>query len=164
MNLGQGGMIQEGIMALHLELASPLTQEARALIQESDRFAQALYPAESNHLVDAEELALPHALFCIARLEGEAVGCGAAILKPEGYAEIKRMFVREHARGRRVGYHILLFLEDQLRQRGIQVARLETGIYNDDAIRLYEKMGYVRIPPFGDYWDDPLSVFYEKQL
>jgi putative acetyltransferase len=164
MNCVEMDTSQKEIMALSLALASPLTQEARRLIQESDHFAQALYPAESNHLVDARELASADALFCIARLQGEAVGCGAAILKPEGYAEIKRMFVHERARGQRVGYRILLFLEEQLRQRGIQIARLETGIYNHDAIRLYEKMGYVRIPPFGDYWDDPLSVFYEKQL
>lgn len=151
-------------MAVTIELASPLLPEAGELIRESDAVAQALYPAESNHLVDADALAQPHVIFCVARLEGVIIGCGAAVLKPEGYAEIKRMFVRQAARGYGVGRQILAFLEDQVRGRGVGVTRLETGVYSHEAIRLYEQMGYVKIGPFADYWDDPLSVFYEKQL
>ena len=90
-----------------IELASPLLPEVGELIRASDAYAQALYPAESNHLVDIESLAQPHVIFCVARPEGEIVGCGAAVLAPEGYAEIKRMFVHEAARGHGVGRRIL---------------------------------------------------------
>ncbi|GIK75662.1 MAG: N-acetyltransferase [Chloroflexota bacterium] len=151
-------------MAVTIELASPLLPEVSELIRESDAVAQALYPAESNHLVGVDSLAQPHMIFCVARLDGGIVGCGAAVLKPEGYAEIKRMFVREAVRGHGVGRQILAFLEDQVRRRAVTLTRLETGVYSYDAIRLYERMGYVKIGPFADYWDDPLSVFYEKQL
>ena len=147
-----------------IEQASPLLPEVRELIRASDAYAQALYPAESNHLVDVESLAQPHVIFCVARQDDAIVGCGAAVLKPEGYAELKRMFVAEAARGHGVGRQLLAFLEEQVRQRGVMLTRLETGVYSHDAIRLYERMGYVKIEPFGDYWDDPLSVFYEKQL
>ena len=147
-----------------IELASPLLPEVGELIRASDAYAQALYPAESNHLVDIESLAQPHVIFCVARREGEIAGCGAAVLQPEGYAEIKRMFVREAARGHGVGRQVLAFLEAQVSGRGIALTRLETGIYSHDAIRLYERMGYVKIGPFAGYWDDPLSVFYEKRL
>lgn len=149
---------------IKVELASPLLPEVGELIRESDAYAQALYPAESNHLVNVDALAQPHVIFCVARLDGGIVGCGAAVLKPEGYAEIKRMFVREAVRGHGVGRQILAFLEDQVRRRAVTLTRLETGVYSYDAIRLYERMGYVKIGPFADYWDDPLSVFYEKQL
>jgi hypothetical protein len=44
------------------------------------------------------------------------------------------------------------------------VLRLETGIYQLEAIGLYERCGFQRIPPFGDYKADPLSVFFEKRL
>jgi putative acetyltransferase len=152
------------MMMITIELASPLLPEVGELIRASDDYAQALYPAESNHLVDIASLAQPHVIFCIARLEGEIVGCGAAVLAPEGYAEIKRMFVHEAARGHGVGRRILTFLEKQVQQRGVTVTRLETGVYSHDAIRLYERLGYVKIGPFADYWDDPLSVFYEKRL
>lgn len=151
-------------MAVTIELASPLLPEVSELIRESDAVAQALYPAESNHLVGVDSLAQPHVIFCVARLDGGIVGCGAAVLKPEGYAEIKRMFVRKAVRGHGVGRQILAFLEDQVRRREVTLTRLETGVYSYDAIRLYERMGYVKIGPFADYWDDPLSVFYEKQL
>ena len=43
----------------------------------------------------------PHVRFFVARLDGEAVGCGGVALF-EGFAEVKRMYVREAARGRGV--------------------------------------------------------------
>jgi putative acetyltransferase len=149
---------------VEIELASPLLSEVSELIRESDAYAQALYPPESNHLVDIDALAQPHVIFCVVRMGGKVVGCGAAVLKAEGYAEFKRMFVREAARGLGAGRQMLAFLEEQVRQQGVGVTRLETGVYSHDAIRLYERMGYTKIGPFADYWDDPLSVFYEKQL
>lgn len=33
-----------------------------------------------------------------------------------------------------------------------------------EAIALYERAGFVRCAPFGEYRDDPLSIFMEKQL
>jgi putative acetyltransferase len=42
--------------------------------------------------------------------------------------------------------------------------RLETGIKQEPAIRLYESAGFRRRGPFGSYRDDPLSVFMEKPL
>ena len=151
-------------MAVVIELASPLLPEVGALIRASDAYAASLYPAESNHLVDVESLAQPNVIFCVARLDEAIAGCGAAVLMPEGYAEIKRMFVHEMARGHGVGRQILAFLEDHLRRRGVGVARLETGVHSHEAIGLYARMGYVKIGPFADYWDDPLSVFFEKRL
>lgn len=151
-------------MAVVIELASPLLPEVGALIRASDAYSASLYPAESNHLVDIDTLAQPNVLFCVARLNDAIAGCGAAVLMPEGYAEIKRMFVYETSRGHGLGRQILAFLEDHLRRRGVSVVRLETGVHSYEAIRLYARMDYVRIGPFADYWDDPLSVFYEKQL
>ncbi len=147
-----------------VELASPLLPEVALLFAESDAHAQALYPPESNHLVDAATLAQPQVLFCVARRAGEVIGCGAAVVQPEGYAEIKRMFVRAPARGQGVGRQILAFLEEQLCLRQIGLARLETGIDSPEALGLYASMGYARTPPFAGYSEDPLSVFYAKEL
>jgi putative acetyltransferase len=41
---------------------------------------------------------------------------------------------------------------------------LETGIYQPEALGLYERAGYVRRDPFGDYAPDPMSVFMQKTL
>ena len=46
----------------------------------------------------------------------------------------------------------------------ITLLRLETGIYQREAIGLYERLGLYRIPSFGTYIDDLLSVYYEKRL
>jgi ribosomal protein S18 acetylase RimI-like enzyme len=55
-------------------------------------------------------------------------------------------------------------LETYARERGVGLLRLETGIYQSEAIGLYERMGFRSIPPFGEYREDPLSRFYEKQI
>jgi ribosomal protein S18 acetylase RimI-like enzyme len=47
---------------------------------------------------------------------------------------------------------------------GVLLLRLETGIYQREAIGLYERMGFYQIPPFGPYTADPLSLCYEKRL
>ena len=38
------------------------------------------------------------------------------------------------------------------------------GIHQAAAIRLYERVGFQRIPPFGAYVEDLLSLFYEKRI
>jgi hypothetical protein len=46
----------------------------------------------------------------------------------------------------------------------VDLLRLETGIHQAAAIRLYEGLGFQRIPPFGPYTEDPLSRCYEKRI
>ena len=69
-----------------------------------------------------------------------------------------------YRRGNGLAKLIMCELEAHLKQRGIGVARLETGIYQPEAIGLYEKLGYEIRGPFGAYKPDPLSVFMEKRL
>jgi ribosomal protein S18 acetylase RimI-like enzyme len=55
-------------------------------------------------------------------------------------------------------------LADCAQERGIKVLRLETGIYQVEAIGLYERYGFQRRPPFGEYKIDPMSLYFEKAL
>ncbi len=55
-------------------------------------------------------------------------------------------------------------LEAWLLENNIPLARLETGIYQKEALSLYKRRSYTEIDPFGDYAVDPLSVFMEKKL
>jgi putative acetyltransferase len=55
-------------------------------------------------------------------------------------------------------------LEELAIESGYATVRLETGVYQPEAIKLYERKGFVRRGPFGEYTDDPLSLCYEKQL
>jgi ribosomal protein S18 acetylase RimI-like enzyme len=80
------------------------------------------------------------------------------------YGEIKRMYVRPQFRGLGLARLMLDHLAGYARAQGVGLLRLETGIYQGEAIRLYEGMGFRSIPPFGEYREDPLSRFYEKQV
>ena len=87
------------------------------------------------------------------------MGCGADLLERDGTAEIKSMFVTPGARGRDIGRRVLEAIEATVRGR-VGTLRLETGVKQRPAIRLYETAGFRRRGPFGSYRDDPLSVFY----
>ena len=143
---------------------TPDQPEVRAMLEQLDAYCAALYPAESNHLMDIASLLQDGVLFLVARdVEGRAVGC-AALVRREGYGEIKRMFVDPARRGGGTGRQLLEQLTMFARMSGLQVLRLETGIHQPEAIGLYERAGFVRCAPFGDYQPDPLSLFMEKSL
>ena len=142
----------------------PADPRARRLIGELDRLQLSLYPAESNHLDPVETLAGDDVTFLAAFVADEVIGCGAVKRMHGRYGEIKRMYVEPCARGCGVGRALIEALESTLLRCGIRLVRLETGVRQPEALALYERCGYVRIPPFGDYPDDPLSVFFEKRL
>ena len=148
---------------------APSDPRARRLIGMLDRLQISLYPAESNHLDPVESLEHDDATFLAVFVAGEAVGCGAVKRMPPShtsprYGEIKRMYVSPEVRGCGIGGALLDALESSLVSHGVVIARLETGVRQPDALALYEGHGYVRVPPFGEYVEDPLSVFYEKRL
>ncbi len=134
------------------------------LIAELDGYLSALYSPEQNHLLSAEVLLQPEVTFVVARAEGSVLGCGAIVRRGREYIEVKRMFVRPGNRGRRIGERILRHLEELGRKEGFALARLETGIRQPEALRLYERAGYRAIPAFGDYAPSGLSVFMERAL
>ena len=149
---------------LEIRPEPPRQPDVIALLEASDAAAQALYPPESNHLLDVSSLEKPIVRFFVARRAGTAIGCGAIVPAPDGTAEIKRMFVAEAARGTGAAAALIATLEAAARAEGATALRLETGIHSHAALRLYERHGFARRGPFADYWDDPLSVFMEKPL
>ena len=150
----------------HVEIRpeDPRQPDVRALLRQSDDYLQALYPAESNHLVSADVLATHQAVFLAARRNGELLGSIAFLVIVPGHAEMKRMFVRAEARGLGLGRRLLNTLEQTARDRGITRISLETGFKQSEAISLYRACGYQDCPPFADYTDDPLSLFMTKSL
>jgi putative acetyltransferase len=143
---------------------TPDQPEVRDMLARLDAYCAALYPAESNHLMDVASLLRDGVLFLVARdVDGSAVGC-AALVDRDGYGEVKRMFVDERRRGLGTGRKLLDHLAMFARMAGLGILRLETGIHQPEAIGLYERAGFVRRAPFGDYAEDPLSIFMEKQL
>ena len=134
------------------------------MIDELDALLEPLYPRESRHGYSVEKLLAEGVAFFLIRVNGVPAGCGAVKLIDGEYAEIKRMYVRPQFRGTGLARSMLRHLSDYAQAQGIELLRLETGIYQPDAIGLYERAGFRLIPPFGEYREDPLSRFYEKRL
>jgi putative acetyltransferase len=114
--------------------------------------------------VPADELKQPNIVFLLAWLDAEAVGCGALVDHAGEYGELKRIYVRPACRRAGVGRAILGELFSQARSRGLRVLRLETGNAQPEALAMYERAGFRRRGPFGDYREDPLSLFMELEL
>lgn len=151
-------------MSILIAPERPDTPEAVALIDELEATLAPFYPAESRHGYNVEKLLQQGVSFFVARYEGAAAACGGVQFYDADYAEVKRMYVRPQFRGRGLAKRLLDHLAAHSLANGIAILRLETGVHQVEAIGLYERYGFQRIGPFGEYWDDPLSVFFEKRL
>ncbi len=153
---------------VRIELASNATDEVRLLIGELEAVLAAEYPPEQRHGLAVDAIFQRHVRFFLARHHGAAVGCGGVALFP-GFAEVKRMYVRESARGQGVADAILVRIEAEARSAGLSLLRLETGTRQIAAMRLYARMGFRACAAFGDYARMAPnaiagSVFLEKRV
>lgn len=142
---------------------APDQPDVVALIRALDAFHSDLYPAESNHFLDLEAMKAPSVSFIVARRDGRAVGCGALLRDVRGFAEIKRMYVLPETRGHGLGRKLLDHLISLADAEGIRTLRLETGVHNREALGLYRALGFTERGPFGDYAEDPNSIFMERR-
>lgn len=151
-------------MTVTIAEARPDSADASELILELETLLEPLYPSESRHGYSVEKLLREGVAFFVIRDNGKLAGCGGVQLFGSAYGEVKRMYVRQGFRGRGLGRAMLDHLGVYTQARGVTLLRLETGIHQAEAIRLYESAGFHRIPPFGAYRDDPNSRYYEKSL
>jgi GNAT superfamily N-acetyltransferase len=115
--------------------------------------------------IAAGEFDPPRGAFLVAWLDGEPAGCvGWRSRRPDGEAELKRMWVALHARRRGVAKALLAAVEDSARAAGRTRMVLETGVAQPEAMALYAASGYALIPNFGHYADSPLSRSYARDL
>ena len=153
---------------VRIELALTATDEVRLLVGELETVLAAEYPPEQRHGLALDAIFQPHVRFFLARRQGVAVGCGGVALFPD-YAEVKRMYVHHTARGQGVADALLARIEQEVRGSGISVLRLETGVHQIAAMRLYVRTGFRECPAFGAYASMvpqaiATSVFLEKRV
>ena len=148
---------------LTIKQVDPTQIEVMHLIEQLDEYQSSLYPPESNHLDSIDALSKSNAFFVAAYIDSIICGIGSVKLIDD-YGEVKRVYVPSNQRGKGIAQAIMKELESYLVSQAVTYARLETGILQKEAIQLYEKLGYYRIDPFGEYTEDPLSVFLEKKL
>jgi putative acetyltransferase len=154
-------------MSITIHPEQPNTEDAVRLIEELEEILSPMYPEESRHGYSIEKLIEQKVHFFVIRHKGEAAGCAGIQFFENGdttYGEVKRMYIRPSFRGLGLAKLALKQLEETAAARGVEILRLETGIHQAEAVGLYERYGFNRIGPFGDYWDDPLSIYFEKRV
>lgn len=154
-------------MPATIAIEPAVQDDVRGFVEELNAFLLPLSPPEFQFGLTVEQMAGPDTIVFIARGEdGAALAMGALTVHADGLGEVKRMYVRPEARGRRLGIAILDAISHEAIKRGVVALVLETGNTGDmaDAFRLYERYGFTQRGAFHDYPDSGHSRFYEKKL
>jgi putative acetyltransferase len=145
------------------DLSRPAIHE---LLNEHLRDMRALSPPESVHALDLEKLRRPEITFWSAWEGDVLLGCAALLELDRRHGEVKSMRTPEKRRRTGAARALLLHIVETARVRGYERLSLETGSMAAfaPAHRLYESAGFTHTGPFGDYVDDPNSVFMTLTL
>jgi GNAT superfamily N-acetyltransferase len=100
----------------------------------------------------------------IAYENDKPIGCGAIKEYAPAIAEIKRMYTSPDCRGKGIATQILVDLEKWAKELSFEKCILETGKRQSEAVELYKKNGYQRIPNYGQYAGIENSLCFEKEL
>ena len=92
------------------------------------------------------------------------ISCGAIREYSPTTMEVKRMYTIPGQRGKGLATKVLNELEKWASELSYQKCILETGWRQPDAIWLYEKNGYSRIPNYGKYAGIANSVCFENEI
>ncbi len=151
---------------MKIELDDLSSPDIRSLLDEHFRNMHEVSPRDSVHAFDIDRLRGPDITFWSARDGSELLGCGALRELDRSHAEIKSMRTSSTRRRAGIGRAILAHIVEVARSRGYERLSLETGSMDAfiPARTLYESYGFRHCAPFGDYVDDPNSVFMTMRL
>ena len=141
-------------------------EDVRALLSQHFTEMRAGSPPSACHVLPVDGLKVPEIRFITLREHGVLLGCGALKQLEAGHGEVKSMRTADGALGRGIGKALLDHLVESARSEGITRLSLETGSTEQFAAanRLYEREGFERCGPFGDYADTPFTRFFTKEI
>ena len=153
---------------ISVELVQSATDDVCVLVGELDQILSAEYVPQQRHGLALDAIFKLNIRLFLARLNGVAAGCGGLALFAD-FAEVKRMYLRDVARGRGVAQALPARIEREARDAGLVLLRLETGERQIAAFRFYQRAGFRICVPFGVYAEMApqavaTSVFLQKQL
>jgi DNA-binding MarR family transcriptional regulator/GNAT superfamily N-acetyltransferase len=162
------GEVERLIRAASVKVAaeSPDTADARFCLSTYFRELAARFEngfdARTDDHADIEDMTPPSGLFVIARLDGDAVGCGGFKRVDKATGEIKRVWTAPSARGIGVARRMLRTLEAAAREKGLKTLRLDTNRALTEAHALYRSEAYREVARFND---NPYAHhWFEKRL
>lgn len=151
---------------MRIEIDDLSRPEIHDLLNEHLQSMYALSPPESVHALDLDKLRQPDITFWSAWDGAVLLGCGALKELSAKHGEIKSMRTPDALRRKGAGRAILAHIIEAARSRGYERLSLETGPMNGftSAHMLYESFGFTCCGPFGEYVEDPHSVFMTISL
>ena len=162
------GEVERLIRAASVKVAAEAPDTADARLCLSTYFSELAarfetgFDAGADDSARVEDMAPPSGLFVIARLDGDAVGCGGFKRVDKATGEIKRVWTAPSARGLGVARRMLRALEAAAREAGVKTLRLDTNRALTEAHALYRSEGYLEIARFND---NPYAHhWFEKRL
>lgn len=142
---------------------SPTSPDAIQMMNELSDKLESITGNSGRHSFNTDDVCVSSSLFAVAYDDNEKpIGCGAIRPINQEIAELKRMYAC--AEGKGIGSTILGYLEIKAQELGYSAIWLETRLVNSTAVSFYEKKGYVRIPNYGKYVNNPEAVCFEKRL
>ena len=146
-------------MDISLQRAELTSQLVQQLIAALNAELTGMYPEPgANHFaLDPAEVAPGRGIFLVAYRNGQPIGCGAVRLLDPTTAEVKRMYVEPALRGGGIGRRLVEALEAEARRLGAERLVLETGARQVEALALYTRCGFMRIPLYGEYCLSPAT-------
>lgn len=151
---------------MRIELDDLSRSQVHALLQEHLDNMYELSPPESVHALDLGKLRSADITFWTVWDDAALLGCGALKQLTPTHGEVKSMRTPKAIRRRGAGRAVLAQIVQEARSRGYRRLSLETG--SQDAFQpaqaLYASFGFAHCGPFGDYTDDPNSVFMTLEL
>ena len=146
--------------------------EIHALLEEHLANMRAISPPESVHALDLDRLRRPEITFWTVWSDGvdvqgsELLGCGALKEIDPTHGEVKSMRTPSAHRRKGAAKAMLEHIVEEAMRRKYHRLSLETGSQEafEPAQKLYQSFGFTFCPPFGDYTDDPNSVFMTRVL
>jgi len=146
---------------MRIEIDDLSRPEVRELLNEHLTSMDELLPPHSVHTLDLTKLREPNITFWTAWNDTVLLGCAALKELDPLHGEIKSMRTPQALRRRGAARALLTHIIDVAKSRGYKRLSLETGSMDAfiPAQKLYESYGFTYCGPFGDYRDDPNSVF-----
>jgi putative acetyltransferase len=137
-----------------------------SLLNEHLQNMHQLSPPESVHALDIDSLRGPDITFWSAWDGDLLLGCGALKELDRTSGEVKSMRTPDAHRRRGAGRAILAQIIETARARRYTQLSLETGSMEafKPAHDLYTSVGFTFCGPFGEYVEDPHSVYMTLRL